>query len=137
MKVLTYEDWKKNPTPRIMWVWDDDIEAMEKRKVVYIMKDDLVQYPVLAVNEEDSSLYMYGFCAEIEEIKTRRMTHQEMSWWLQDGIKEDKHREWSYEGMTACPYLDYRVNRADEPVNEKILIRENGGEWHEPLVEEI
>lgn len=22
MKELTYEDWLKNPTPRLMWVWD-------------------------------------------------------------------------------------------------------------------
>ena len=23
MKEVTYEDWQKNPTPRMMWVWDD------------------------------------------------------------------------------------------------------------------
>ena len=22
MKEVTYEDWQKNPTPRMMWVWD-------------------------------------------------------------------------------------------------------------------
>ena len=22
IKELTYEDWQKNPTPRMMWVWD-------------------------------------------------------------------------------------------------------------------
>ena len=26
MKELTYEDWQKNPTPRMMWVWDVDEE---------------------------------------------------------------------------------------------------------------
>lgn len=24
MKELTHEDWMKNQTPRMMWVWDDD-----------------------------------------------------------------------------------------------------------------
>ena len=27
MKEVTYEDWQKNPTPRTMWVWDDDAFA--------------------------------------------------------------------------------------------------------------
>ena len=26
MKEVTYEDWQKNPTPRMMWVWNDDVE---------------------------------------------------------------------------------------------------------------
>ena len=25
-EVSCYEDWKKNPTPRVMWVWDDNAE---------------------------------------------------------------------------------------------------------------
>ena len=24
MKEITHEDWMENPTPRMMWVWDDD-----------------------------------------------------------------------------------------------------------------
>ena len=37
MKEVTYEDWQKNPTPRMMWVWDDDYdEAKKKLKVIYI-----------------------------------------------------------------------------------------------------
>ena len=23
MKEVTYEDWQKNPTPRMMWVWNE------------------------------------------------------------------------------------------------------------------
>ena len=23
MKELTYEEWLRNPTPQMMWVWDD------------------------------------------------------------------------------------------------------------------
>ena len=38
MKEVTYEDWLKNPTPRMMWVWDDNVEKEKvKRKVVYIL----------------------------------------------------------------------------------------------------
>ena len=32
MKEVTYEDWQKNPTPRMMWVWDssENNKIMEK-----------------------------------------------------------------------------------------------------------
>lgn len=30
MKELTHEDWMKNQTPRMMWVWDDDETCREK-----------------------------------------------------------------------------------------------------------
>ena len=33
MKEVTYEDWQKNPTPRMMWVWDSNENAKQKRKV--------------------------------------------------------------------------------------------------------
>lgn len=69
-------------------------------------------------------------CAEIEEPKKRRMTNQELAWWL----REEKHREWAYEGLVARSYFDYYTSEADEPVSDHILIRENGGEWKEPLV---
>lgn len=29
-------DWQKNPTPRMMWVWNDDATNKAKRKVVYV-----------------------------------------------------------------------------------------------------
>ena len=32
MKEVTYEDWLKNPTPRMMWVWNDNVENKEKYK---------------------------------------------------------------------------------------------------------
>ena len=35
MKELDYEDWQKNPTPRKMWVWNDEEEKVQK-KVLYI-----------------------------------------------------------------------------------------------------
>ena len=27
MKEVTYEDWQKNPTPRMMWVWDSKVNV--------------------------------------------------------------------------------------------------------------
>ena len=42
MKEVTYEEWQKNPKPRMMWVWNDDFEEREKKKVVYVIKDDFV-----------------------------------------------------------------------------------------------
>ena len=35
MKEVTYEDWQKNPTPRMMWVWNDDEKEKEKVVDVY------------------------------------------------------------------------------------------------------
>ena len=29
MKEVTYEDWQKNPTPRVMWCWDDEEEKVK------------------------------------------------------------------------------------------------------------
>ena len=33
MKEVTYEDWQKNSTPRMMWVWNEDKIHKVKRKV--------------------------------------------------------------------------------------------------------
>ena len=138
MKEVTYEEWQKNSKPRMMWVWNDDFEEREKKKVVYVIKDDFASCPVLAVSEEDSSFCIYCCCAEIEEPKTRRMTNQELAWWLQDGIKEGKHREWKFteaDVYVIHSTMCYTEEDASDTVGTDILIRENGGEWHEPLVE--
>lgn len=132
MKEITYEDWQKNPKPRMMWVWNDDFEEREKRKVVYIIKDDFVACPVLAVSEEDSSFCIYCHCAEIEEPKTRRMTHRELSCWLRKNpTRECKYQTSDY----ICSTYDYREYMQDKEILDDILIREDDGEWREPLVE--
>ena len=135
MKEVTYEDWQKNPTPRMMWVWHDDFEEREKRKVVYIIKDDFVACPILAVNEEDSSFCIYCHCAEIEEPKTRRMTDKELSRWL----REKPTREFKYNsctGRSVYSFHAYDEDCGDEEVRKDIVIREDDGEWREPLVKE-
>ena len=131
MKEVTYEEWQKNPKPRMMWVWNDDFEEREKKKVVYVIKDDFVSCPVLAVSEEDSSFCIYCCCAEIEEPKTRRMTNKELSWWL----SEKPHRELKI-GTYIYHDYDYEEREQDAEITDFVLIREDDGEWREPLVEE-
>ena len=131
MKEVTYEDWQKNPTPRMMWVWDSNENAKQKRKVIYFL-DPKLSYSVLALTEDKTSTEHFKHCAEIEEPKTRRMTHKELSRWL----REKPTREYKY--LTSdyiCSTFDYREYKQDEEVSEDMRIRENGGEWLEPLVE--
>ena len=131
MKEVTYEDWQKNPTPRMMWVWDYAKDHKVRRKVVYVIKNDVLEFQVLTIKDDDTNYETYRHCAEIE--KQRRMTNKELSWWL----SEKPHREKKY---VREPYI-YHYNVYDEKekneeVSEDIVIREDDGEWREPLVEE-
>ena len=131
MKEVTYEDWIKNPTPRTMWVWDDKDKDKKQRKVIRICKLGIT-YPIIALSEDKLGTEPFKHCAEIEEPKTRRMTNKELSRWL----RENPTREYKY---TTSNYIftssDYRENNQDKEVHEGIIIRENDGEWREPLVE--
>ena len=132
MKEVTYEDWLKNPTPRMMWVWDVNEKDKVQRKVVYVVKGGLRNYPVRATTDDDTAYEAYKHCAEIEEPKTRRMTNKELSRWL----REKPTREYKY---LPSDYIysafNYREYKQDEEVHKDIRIREDGGEWREPLVE--
>ena len=137
MKEVTYEEWQKNPTPRMMWVWDSSENNKKQLKVIYISKEDIT-HPVIALAYGDIDSSSYEHCAEIE--KQRRMTNKELSWWLQDGIKDGKHREIKYgckrdDVEVECQYT-YLDSKCNDAVPVGFLIRENGGEWHEPLVED-
>ena len=131
MKELTYEDWQKNPTPRMMWVWDDKDKEKIKRKVVYILSGVRGRKQnVITLYTDESCTYAYAHCAEIE--KQRRMTNQELAWWL----REKPTREWKYmNGVTVYGYYGYEEKCENEEVLNNILIREDDGEWREPLVE--
>ena len=132
MKEVTYEEWLRNPTPRMMWVWNDDVENKEKIKVAYVLNNGRT-YRVLSIVDEDSAFETFKHCAEIEEPKTRRMTKKELSWWLSEKPRrERKFTRTSY----IYTYYVYCENEQDEEVPDDFLIRENGGEWKEPLVEE-
>lgn len=132
MKELTYEDWQKNPTPRMMWVWDDDVSSKRKLKVVYFTGRNY--YPVITVSKY-GCVDIHKHCAEIEGPKYRRMTNRELSRW----IRENPTREFmigSRHDNNLVSYLfEYCVLAESNEVDKDILIRENGGEWHEPLME--
>ena len=126
MKELDYEDWQKNPTPRMMWVWDVCEKNKKKQKVIYISKESV---PVVTVTSDDSCISFYKHCAEIEIEKQRRMTNQELAWWL----SEKPHRELKIDNYIYHDY-DYEENEQDVEVTDFLLIREDDGKWREPFV---
>ena len=130
MKEVTYEDWQKNPTPRMMWVWNATVEDKVQAKVIFVVKADACIYPVLSIMKDDVEYDTFQHCAEIE--KQRRMTNKELSRWL----REKPTREYKY--LTSdyiCSTFEYREYVQDEEVHEDIRIREDDSEWREPLVE--
>ena len=132
MKEVTYEDWQKNPTPRMMWVWDVKDKDKVKRKVIYFIENKMAHYPIVALSPDAVISAGYKHCAELEEPKTRRMTNKELARW----IRENPTREWRYmNGVTVYGYYGYEEKCENEEVPNNILIREDGGEWREPLVE--
>ena len=129
MKEETYEDWQKNPTPRMMWVWDSIGDAKVQRKVFYISELG-IQYPIFALTDDKLNTEHFKHCAEIG--KQRRMTNKELSRWL----RKKPTREYKY--LTSdyiCSTFDYREYKQDEEVIEDIRIREDDGVWREPHVE--
>ena len=132
MKEVTYEDWLKNPTPRSMWVWDEDEELKVKRKVIYVLKDGVYTSPVLVVVDE--CMYeTFRHCAEIE--KQRRMTNKELARWLREKPTRECTRRNDSDDRLVYSINTYFEICANEEVDDCILIRENDGEWREPLVE--
>ena len=133
MKEVTYEDWQKNPTPRMMWVWNSKGEDKVKAKVIHILSNGVCVYPILTITDIDDDYETYKHCAEIEEPKTRRMTNKELSRWL----REKPTRECKYlNSEYICSMFEYREYKQDEEVSVDMCIREDDGEWREPLVEE-
>ena len=128
MKPLTYEDWLKNPTPRLMWVWDDKVGDKVKRKVIYFNENKHAHYPIIALSENSDTSVGYKHCAEIE--KQRRMTNKELARWL----REKPTREYTDDRLVYSihTYLEICANKE---VDSYILIREDDGEWKEPLIE--
>ena len=132
MKELTHEEWMENPTPRMMWVWDDDETCRGKMQVVHISKRDII-YPVITLASNDIDVCRYKHCAEIP--KTRRMTNKEFSRWLRENpTREYKYRTAEDKDSFVYWYHSYIECCADNEVDDNILIRENDGEWREPLV---
>ena len=129
MKEVLYEDWQKNPTPRMMWVWDDNPANAVKRKVVYFSGEEL-EYPVIIVTFGEAAELRFKHCAEIEE--QRRMTNKELARWL----RGKPTREWKITvASTVHTVYSYDEECADKECWSEIVVRENGGEWREPLME--
>ena len=133
MKEVTYEDWVKNPQPRNMWVWDSSENNKKQRKVIYFLNPKFT-YPIMALDSNEISTENFKHCAEIEEVKTRRMTKKELSRWL----REKPTREFKYGSYISCSVYStytYGEDEEDVEVRKDIVIREDYGEWKEPLVE--
>ena len=133
MKAINYEDWLRNPTPRMMWVWDVNEKDKVQRKVVYVVKGGPHNYPVRTTINDDADYEAYRHCAEIE--KQRRMTNKELSRWLREKPTREYKRSCRSDIVVNCFY-SYIEEDADQEVDENFLIREDDGEWREPLVEE-
>ena len=134
MKEVTYEDWQKNPIPRMMWVWDNEESEKKKRKVVYILSGVKgKKYNVLTVADKETCTTAYTHCAEIE--KQRRMTNKELSRWL----REKPTREFKFNDTRKGVFdrYTYYETNADDELGPSLLIREDDGDWREPLVEDL
>ena len=130
MKEVTYEDWQKNPTPRTMWVWDSYGDAKQKRKVIYISELGIT-YPIFALTDDKLNTEHFKHCAEVE--KPRRMTNKELARWLRE--KPTRECKWTFD-TTICSVHTYNEKVENEEVPKDVRIREDDGEWKEPLVEE-
>ena len=87
MREVTYEDWQKNPTPRMMWVWNSTVECKVKRMVLHFTERNLSR-PVVALTSDDITTANYKHCAEIE--KPRRMTNKEIAELKKDLINSNE-----------------------------------------------
>ena len=130
MKEVTYEDWQKTPTPRMMWVWNEHEMYKVKRKVVHVLRNNLAR--VITIDDDNSDYENYKHCAEIE--KQRRMTNKELSRWLREKPTREYKRFKSDDAIVSY-YHNYIERCADEEVDSNTVIREDDGEWREPFVE--
>lgn len=129
MKVITYEEWLRNPTPRMMWVWDVNKKDKVQRKVIYF-HDNGLPYPIIALSDDETDTENFKYCAEIEE--PRRMTNKELSRWL----REKPTREYKFKDSDfVYGEKNYREIEQSDEVDSRILIREDDSDWKEPLVE--
>lgn len=133
MRELAYEDWSKNTTPRMMWVWDSNESNKQQRKVIYFLGPKLT-FPVVALSDDEISTENFKHCAEIEEIRTRRMTKKELSRWLREKPTRE-YKNSDYISRTVYSSFTYAEDCGDEEVAGNVLIREDDGEWQEPLIE--
>ena len=94
---------------------------------------DMVSYDDVCHFRHDGLGFPHTLFIE-EEIKTRRMTIKELAWWLRDHPEE--HREFKYKDTQKVDsHGSYNECDQNEECNQNIVVRRNGGEWEEPLIE--
>lgn len=120
------------------------VDTQKKGKVplvVCVEVGDAIETVITCTTEGDYvSRYIFSdYDLRLKEpIKKRRMTRQELAWWIREHPEE--HREWRWNDNTwgyavNATYIYQDGDDAKEEVNKNIVIRRNGGEWEEPLVE--
>ena len=132
MREVTYEDWQKNPTPRMMWCWNSNVEYKVQVKVVSVIKPDAYTYPVMSVTDDNLKYETYQHCAEIE--KQRRMTNKELARWLREKPTREYKHNISNGNIVSCYYV-YFDSDASKEISDDVVIREDNSDWREPLVE--
>ena len=130
MREVTYEDWQKNPTPRMMQVWNSTVGCKVKRMVLHFTERNQ-SHPVVVLTSDNITTANYKHCAEIE--KPRRMTNRELARWLRE--KPTRECKWTFDGC-ICSVHTYNEKVENEEVHKDVVIREDDGEWREPFVEE-
>ena len=130
MKEVTHEEWQKNPTPRMMWVWNSKVEDKVKRMVLHFTERN-TSHPVVALTSDNITVANYKHCAEIEN--PGRMTNKELARWLRE--KPTRECKCTFDD-TICSVHTYNEKVENEEVHKDVRIREDDGEWKEPLAEE-
>ena len=87
MKEVTYEEWQKNPTVRMMWVWNAKVDDRLKRMVLFLTERN-PSHQVVALTSDNITVANYKHCAEIE--KPRRMTNKEIAELKKDLINSNE-----------------------------------------------
>jgi hypothetical protein len=116
---------------------DYNLKSIDTPIVAAVMEDTYEHVFKYKINgkHECKSLYEFDLFIE-EEIKFRKMTNRELWWWLREHSEE--HREYCYNSRNDVHRFYYEYSYIEEDADkeaEDVLIRRNGGEWEEPLVE--
>ena len=121
---MTIEESKK---------WAELFTALSEGKTIErIMYHNTDNPEWIEVHSIDSTVDVYEYRIKPAK-KTRRMTNQELSYWLRDEPQE--HREIKKMGcVDVYQQLSYMEIEADKECGD-VLIRHNNGEWEEPIIE--
>lgn len=125
-----------------------EVVTEDNISVRIICTDRCYEYPIVGLVRSDSEVecvhsykknglaYPGEVCLCLKEpVKPRRMTQQELSWWLREHPEEHRELSRGLNDGTVFTSFAYNHNHCDDEVPEDYRIRTHGGEWREPLVE--